>query len=66
MRNVVVVALAVWVVANAAHADVVSEMLAPVTVTGTREQTLLSETPSAVGIISRQAIEQNKIGRAHV
>ncbi len=32
-------------------------VLAPVTVTGTREQTPLAETPSAVGIIERDAID---------
>ncbi len=32
-------------------------MLSPVTVTGTREQTPLAETPSAVGIIEREAID---------
>lgn len=32
-------------------------LLAPVTVTGTREQTPLAETPSAVGIIERDAID---------
>ncbi len=33
------------------------QTLSPVTVTGTREQTPLSETPSAVGIIERDAID---------
>ncbi len=41
------------------NSDTNSDTLLPaVTVTGTREQTLLSETPSAVGIIERDAIVQ--------
>lgn len=60
MRKPIVCAIAAAAMASAAFATEENTILAPVTVTGTREQTLLSETPSAVGIISRQAIEQNR------
>ncbi len=66
MRTYLARALAAAVVAGAdaaAAADAVIDpasadpMLSPVTVTGTREQTPLAETPSAVGIIERDAID---------
>jgi len=60
MRKPIVCAIAAAAMASAAFATEENTTLAPVTVTGTREQTLLSETPSAVGIISRKAIEQNR------
>jgi outer membrane receptor protein involved in Fe transport len=60
MRKPIVCAIVASTMAGATFATEGNTTLAPVTVTGTREQTLLSETPSAVGIISRQAIEQNR------
>lgn len=56
-----VTALAATDAALAAEAAIEStrtdRILSPVTVTGTREQTPLAETPSAVGLIERHAIE---------
>ncbi|CAM8652127.1 CirA Outer membrane receptor proteins, mostly Fe transport [Oxalobacteraceae bacterium] len=60
MRKPIVCAIVASSIASTAFAAEENTTLAPVTVTGTREQTLLSETPSAVGIISRKAIEQNR------
>jgi outer membrane receptor protein involved in Fe transport len=60
MRKSIVCAIVASSMASAAFATEENTTLAPVTVTGTREQTLLSETPSAVGIISRKAIEQTR------
>ena len=51
-------AAAALVIADAALAETPDTLLPAVTVTGTREQTLLSETPSAVGVIERNAIVQ--------
>lgn len=53
-----VLAAAALVIADAALAEPGDIVLPAVTVTGTREQTLLSETPSAVGVIQRDAIVQ--------
>lgn len=59
-------AAAALAAADAVAADAVADngdtvgaerLLSPVTVTGTREQTPLAETPSAVGIIEREAID---------
>lgn len=50
-------ALAVDTTATVSTAVEADHVLSPVTVTGTREQTPLAETPSAVGIIERQAID---------
>ena len=60
MRKPIVCAVVASAMAGTAFATEENTTLAPVTVTGTREQTLLSETPSAVGIISRKVIEQNR------
>ncbi len=53
-------AAAALVIADAALAEGPDTLLPVVTVTGTREQTLLSETPSAVGVIERAAILQTR------
>ncbi len=53
-------AAAALVIADAALAETPVTLLPAVTVTGTREQTLLSETPSAVGVIERSAIVQTR------
>ncbi len=53
-------AAAAFVFADAAQAETAAIPLPAVTVTGTREQTLLSETPSAVGMISRDTIVETR------
>ncbi len=53
-------AAAAFAFADAALAEGPDTLLPAVTVTGTREQTLLSDTPSAVGVIERQAIVQTR------
>lgn len=53
-------AAAAFVIADPAVAETTDTVLPAVTVTGTREQTLLSETPSAVGVIERDAIAQTR------
>ena len=60
MRHLLPPALAAAALAfaDAALAEGPDTLLPAVTVTGTREQTLLSDTPSAVGVIDRAAIVQ--------
>ncbi len=53
-------AAAAFVIADPALAETTDTVLPAVTVTGTREQTLLSETPSAVGIIQRDIIAETR------
>lgn len=57
MRTFFTRAMAVAALAAADGASAVDSVLSPVTVTGTREQTPLTETPSAVGIIDRELID---------
>jgi outer membrane receptor protein involved in Fe transport len=45
------------VITTGAFAESSTSSLAPVTVTGTREETLLAETPSAVSVVSRDTIQ---------